>query len=167
MNNFVHISYVPWFTRGSAYSDVIQNGSVTNDRAENSNCGMDSANKFDCHRPAPVQNPEQVQGSTSKEYAEDVGGVVSRNWECERQEKTGELAMCSHARQCWDHSCECGLTSNTEVCAKVSRRKWDITFDSMAYTSNRSTLASVQDPCLPVSHNCVPRKADMVYGGIR
>jgi len=30
-----------------------------------------------------------MQGSTSKEYAEDGGGVVSRNWECERQEKTG------------------------------------------------------------------------------
>jgi hypothetical protein len=40
---------------------------------------MVSANKFDCHSPAPVQKPVQVQGSTSKEYGED-GGAVSRNW---------------------------------------------------------------------------------------
>jgi len=45
----------------------------------------------------------------------------------------------------------------------VSLRKWGIAFDSMAHTSNRST----QDPCLPVSDNCVPRKADKVCGGIR
>jgi hypothetical protein len=37
----------------------------------------------------------------------------------------------------------------------------------MAHTSNRSTHASVQDPCLPVSDNCVLRKVDKVYGGIR
>jgi hypothetical protein len=41
---------------------------------------MVSANKFDCHSPAPVQKPVQVQGSTSKEYGEDVGGAVLRNW---------------------------------------------------------------------------------------
>jgi hypothetical protein len=37
----------------------------------------------------------------------------------------------------------------------------------MAHTSNWSTHASVQDPCLPVSANCVPRKVDKVCGGIR
>jgi hypothetical protein len=47
-----------------------------------------------------------------------------------------------------------------------SRRKWGIAFDSMAHTSNRSTHASVQDPHLPVSDNCVPRKAGKVCGGI-
>jgi len=36
----------------------------------------------------------------------------------------------------------------------------------MAHTLNRSTHASVQDPCLPVSDNCVSRKADKVCGGI-
>jgi hypothetical protein len=48
-----------------------------------------------------------------------------------------------------------------------SLRKWGIAFDSMAHTSNRSRHASVQDPCLPVSDNCVPRKVDKVCGGIR
>jgi hypothetical protein len=128
---------------------------------------MVSANKFDCHSLAPVQKPVQVQGSTSKEYGEDVGGAVSRNWECGRQEKKRGQAMRSHARHCWDHSFECGLISSTEVCATVSLKKWGIAFDSMAYTSNRSTHASVQDPCLPVSDNCVPRKAEKVCGGIR
>jgi len=42
-----------------------------------------------------------------------------------------------------------------------------LAFDSMAHTSNLSTHASVQDPCLPVSDNCVPRKTDKVCGGIR
>jgi hypothetical protein len=67
----------------------MQNGSATNDRAENSNFGMVSANKFDFHSPASVQNPVQVQvqGSTSNKYGEDVDGAVSRNWECDRQEK--------------------------------------------------------------------------------
>jgi hypothetical protein len=101
-----------------------------------------------------------------KEYGEDGGGAVSRNWESDRQEKRRERATCSHTRHCWDHSCECGLIS-TEVCATVSRRKWGITFDSMAHTSNRSTHASVQDPCLPVSENCVRRKIDKVCRGIR
>jgi hypothetical protein len=64
--------------------DVIQNGSTTNNRAENSNCGMASANKFECHSPVPVQKLVQVQGSTNKEYGEDVGGAVLRNWECGR-----------------------------------------------------------------------------------
>jgi len=128
---------------------------------------MVSANKFDCPSPAPVQKPVQVQGSTSKEYGEDVGGAVSRNWEYDRQEKRWEQTTCSHARHCWDHSCECGLISSTEVCATVSLRKRGIAFDSMAYTSNRSTHASVQDPCLPVSDNCVSRKEDKVCGGIR
>jgi hypothetical protein len=50
---------------------------------------MVSENKLDCHSPAPVQKPVQVQGSTNKEYGEDVGGVVSRNWERGRQEKMG------------------------------------------------------------------------------
>jgi hypothetical protein len=54
-----------------------------------------------------------------------------------------------------------------EVCATVSLRKWDIAFDSMAHTSNRSTHASVQDPCLPVSDNCVLRKLEKVCGGVR
>jgi len=134
---------------------------------QKTHCGIVSANKFDCHSPAPVQKPVQVQGSTSKEYGEDVGGTVSRNWECDTQEKRREQATCSHAEHCWDHSCECGLFSNTEVCATVSRRKRGIAFDSMALISNRSTHASVQDPCLPVSDNCVPRKADKVCGGIR
>jgi len=128
---------------------------------------MVSANKFDCHSPAPVQKPVQVQGSTSKEYGEDAGGAVSRNWECGRQEKRPEQTTCSHARHCWDHSCECGLISSMEVCAIVSLRKRGIALDSTAHTSNRSTHASVQDPCLPVSDNCVPRKADKVCGGIR
>jgi hypothetical protein len=39
------------------------------------------ANKFDCHTPAQVQKPVQVQGSTSKEYGEDAGEAVLRNWE--------------------------------------------------------------------------------------
>jgi hypothetical protein len=76
-------------------------------------------------------------------------------------------ATCSHARHCWDHSCECGLISNTEVRATVSRRKRGIARDSMTHTSKRSTHASVQDPCLPISDNCVPRKEDEVCGGIR
>ena len=147
--------------------DVIQNGSGTNDRTENSNCGMVSANKFDCHSPAPVQKPVQVQGSTSKEYGEDVGGTVSRNWECDRQKKRREQATCSHARHCWDNLCEFGLISNTEVCATVSRRKWGIAFDSMAHNSNRSTRESVQDPDLLASDKCVPGKVDKVCGGIR
>ena len=54
-----------------------------------------------------------------------------------------------------------------EVCATVSSRKWGTAFDSIEHTSNRSTHASVQDPCLPISDNCVPRKADKVCGGIR
>jgi hypothetical protein len=128
---------------------------------------MVSANKFNCHSPAPVQKPVQVQGSTSKEYSEDIGGAVSHNWECGRQEKRWEQATSSHARHCWDHSCECGLISSTEVCVTVSLRKWGISFDSMAHTWNRSTHASVQDPCLPVSDNCVPRKVDKVFGGIQ
>ena len=128
---------------------------------------MVSANKSDCHSPAPVQKPIKVQGSTSREHGEDVGGAVSRNWECDRQEKRREQATWSHVRHCWDSSCECGLISNTEVCATVSRRKWSIAFDSMAHTSNRSTHASIQDPCLPVSDNWVPRKADKVRGRIR
>jgi hypothetical protein len=106
---------------------------------------MVSANKFDHHSPVPVQKPVQVQRSTSKEHDEDVGGAVSHNWECGRQEKRREQAMCSHARHCW----ECGLIA------------------SMAHTSNRSTHASIQDPCLPVSDNCVPRKVDKVCEGIR
>ena len=53
------------------------------------------------------------------------------------------------------------------ICATVSLRKGGIAFDSMAHTSNRSTHTSVQDLCLPVSDNCVPRKADKVCGGIR
>ena len=44
-----------------------------------------------------------------------------------------------------------------------SCRKWGIAFNSMVHTLNRSTHASVQDPCLPVSDNCVPRKADRVW----
>ena len=135
--------------------------------AKNSNCGMVSANKFDGHSPAPIQKPVQVKRSTSKECGEDVGGAVSQNWECDREEKRREQATCSHARHFWDYSCECGLISNTEVCATVSRRKWGIAFDSMAHTSNRSTHASLQDPRLLVSDNCVPRKADKVCGGIR
>jgi hypothetical protein len=55
---------------------------------------MVSANIFDCHSPAPVQKPVQVQGSTSKEYGED-SGAVSRNWEYGRQEKRREQATCS------------------------------------------------------------------------
>jgi hypothetical protein len=101
---------------------VIQNSSATNDRAENSICGMVSANEFDCHSPAPVQKPVQVQGSTSKEYGED-GGAVSRNWECGRQEKRREQATYSHARPCWDHSCECGLISSTDVCVTASENE--------------------------------------------
>jgi len=50
------------------------------------------ANKFDCHSPAPVQKPVQVQESTNKEYGEDVGGAVSRKWEYGRQEKRREQA---------------------------------------------------------------------------
>ena len=128
---------------------------------------MVSANKFDCHSPVPVQNPVQVQVSTSTEYGEDVGGTVLRNWEYDRQEKRREQATCSHARHCWDNLCECGLFSNTEVCASVSRRKWGIASDSMAHTSNWSTHASVQYPCLPVSDNCVPSKSDKICRGIR
>ena len=100
--------------------DVIQNGSATNYRAENSNCTMVSANKFGCHSPLLVQKPVQVQGSTSKEYGDDVGGAVWRNWERDRQEKRREQATCSHPRHCWDHSCECGRISNTEVCATAA-----------------------------------------------
>jgi hypothetical protein len=48
-----------------------------------------------------------------------------------------------------------------------SLRKWGIAFDSMAHTSNRSTHASVQDPCLPVYDNGVPRKVDKVCRGVR
>jgi hypothetical protein len=48
-----------------------------------------------------------------------------------------------------------------------SLRKWGIAFDGMAHTSNWSKHASVQDPCLPVSDNCVLRKADKVSDGIR
>jgi len=128
---------------------------------------MVSANKFHCRSPVPVQKPVQVQGSTSREYGEDIGGAVLRSWEFGRQEKRQEQATCSHTRHCWDHSCTCGLISSREVCTTVSLRKWGIAFDSMVQTSNRSTHASVQDPCLPVSDNCVPRKADKVCGGIR
>jgi hypothetical protein len=53
---------------------------------------MVSANKFDCQSSAPVQKPVQVQGSTSKEYGEDAGGAVSRNWEYGMQEKRREQA---------------------------------------------------------------------------
>ena len=128
---------------------------------------MVSANKFHCRSPVPVQKPVQVQGSTSREYGEDIGGAVLRSWEFGRQEKRQEQATCLHTRHCWDHSCACGLISSLEVCATVSLRKRGIAFDSMAYTSNRSTHASVQDPCLPVSDNCVSRKEDKVCGGIR
>jgi hypothetical protein len=128
---------------------------------------MVSANKFDCHSPVPVQKPVQVQKSTSKEYGEDVGGEVLRNSEYVRQEKRRKSATRSHARHCWDHSCECGLISSMEVCATVILRKWGIAFDSMAHTLNQSTHASVEDPCLPVSDNCVPRKANKVCWGIR
>jgi hypothetical protein len=48
---------------------------------------MVPANKFDCHIPVTVQKPVQVQGSTSKENGEEDGGAVSRDWECDRQEK--------------------------------------------------------------------------------
>jgi len=128
---------------------------------------MFSANKFDCHSPVPVQKRVQMQVSTSKEYGEDVGGAVSRYWKCGRQEKRREQATCSHVRHRWDHSCEWGLIFSMEVCATVCLRKWGIAFDSMAHTSNRSTHASVQDPCLPVSDNCLPGKADKVCGGIQ
>jgi hypothetical protein len=87
---------------------------------------MVSANKFDCNSPAPVQKPVQVQGSTSKEYSEDVGGAVSHNWEYGRQQKRREQATCSHTRHCWDHSCKCGPISSTEVCVTVILRKWGI-----------------------------------------
>jgi len=70
-----------------------------------------------------VQKPVQVQGSTSKEYGEDVGGAVSCNWECDRQEKRLEQAACSHARHCWDHSCKCGLISKVEVCATAAENE--------------------------------------------
>jgi len=126
---------------------------------------MVSAYKFQCHSPAPFQKPVQVHGSTSKEYVEDTGGAVSRNIECDEQEKRRELATCSHARHCWDYSFECVLISNMEVCATVSRRKWGIAFDGMVRTSSRSTHASAQDPCLPVSDNCVPRRVDKFCGG--
>jgi len=55
---------------------------------------MVSANKFNCHSPVLIQKPVQVQGSTSKEYGEDVDGAVSRNWECDRQENRWEQATC-------------------------------------------------------------------------
>jgi hypothetical protein len=32
----------------------------------------------------------KVQESTSKEYGEDIGGAVSRNWESDSQEKRQE-----------------------------------------------------------------------------
>jgi hypothetical protein len=80
---------------------------------------MVSANKFDCHSPAPVQKSVQVQGSTGKEYGED-GGAVSRSWECDRHEKRREQATCPHARHYWDHSCECGLISKTEICVTAA-----------------------------------------------
>jgi len=83
------------------------------------------------------------------------------------KERGGNKPTCSHTRHCRDHSCECGLISSTKFCATVSLRKWVIAFDSMAHTSNRSTHASVQDPCLAVPDNCVPRKVDKVCGGIR
>jgi hypothetical protein len=84
---------------------------------------MVSANKFNCHSPAPVQKPVQVQGSTSMENGKDNGGALSRSWECDRQEKRREQATCSHAGHCWDHSCECGLISNTEVCATAAENE--------------------------------------------
>ena len=84
---------------------------------------MVSSNKFDCHSPVPVQKPVQVQGSTSKEYGEDIDGAVSRNWECDGQEKRWEQATYLHARHCWDHSCECGLIFNTEVCSTATENE--------------------------------------------
>jgi hypothetical protein len=69
-----------FFTLGKTCRfDVIQNGSTTDDRAENSKCGKVSANNFDCHSPASVQKPVQVPGITNKECGEDVRGAVSRN----------------------------------------------------------------------------------------
>jgi pyruvate/2-oxoglutarate dehydrogenase complex dihydrolipoamide acyltransferase (E2) component len=62
----------------------------------------------------PVQKPVQVQGSTSKEYGEDVGGEVSRKWESGGQEKRRQQATYSQARHCWGHSCECGHMSSTK-----------------------------------------------------
>jgi hypothetical protein len=97
---------------------------------------MVSANKSNCHSPALVQKPVQVQGSTSKEYGENVGGAVLHNWEYDRQEKGQEQATCSHTQHCWDHSCKCGLISNMKVCATVSHGKLSIAFNSMAHTSN-------------------------------
>jgi len=32
--------------------------------------------------------------------------------------------MCSHAQHGWDHSCECGLISNTEVCATATENEY-------------------------------------------
>jgi hypothetical protein len=58
---------------------------------------MVSGNNFNCHSPVLVQKPVQVQGSTSQEYIEDVGGAVSHNWECDGQEKRWEQATCSPA----------------------------------------------------------------------
>jgi len=84
---------------------------------------MVSANKFDCHSSGLVQKPVQVQGSTSKEYGEDIGGAVLHNWECDRQEKGREQATCLHTRHCWDHSRECDLISNTEVCATAAENE--------------------------------------------
>jgi hypothetical protein len=84
---------------------------------------MICANKFDCHSPVPVQKLVQVQGSTSKEYGEDVGGAISSNWECDRQEKRREQSTCSHAWHCRDHSCECGLISNTEFCVTAAENE--------------------------------------------
>jgi hypothetical protein len=83
---------------------------------------MVSANEFDCHSPVPVQKPVQVQGRTSKEYGEDVGGAVSRNWEYVRQEKRREQFTCSHTRHCWDNSCECGLISSTESVRQLASK---------------------------------------------
>jgi len=58
--------------------DVIQNGSTTNDRAENSNCGMVSANKFECHSPAPVQKPARNVVKTLVEQFRATGNVTDK-----------------------------------------------------------------------------------------
>jgi hypothetical protein len=112
-------------------------------------------NQYKC-KEAPARNTVK----TVVEQFRATGNMAGKK-------RGGKKVTCSHARHCWDHSCECGLISSTEVCATVSLRKWDISFDSMAHTSNLSRHASVQDPCLPVSDNCVPRKVDKVCGGIR